>query len=75
MLTLMSDEDLLATEAAARQSAHKAPFCEHSKHHDGTWHLAQHTDAWARHSSEWMRLADEVDRRGLTSRSVALPLR
>lgn len=71
----MSDDDLLTAEAAARLAAHLAPLAEHSKHHDGTWHIARHTDAWANHSKEWMRLADEVDRRGLVSRSVATPLR
>lgn len=52
----MTDEELLKAAAEARCMAHEAP-----KSLDGSPSFA-----WAQWSREWMRLMDEIDRRGLS---------
>lgn len=66
----LSDDDLLRRTLAARRAAHDAPLARVSEVNKGgkptgKRFISEHTDAWARSSREWMRLADEVDRRGL----------
>jgi hypothetical protein len=66
----MTDEELLAATVAARKAAHDAPFCEYSLDKQGHTRLLNHTYAWSERSREWIRLADEVDRRGLKQPSL-----
>ena len=66
----MTDEDLLNATLAARRAAHDAPFAAFSTENKngkptGKHFLDDHTTAWSDRSREWMKLADEVDRRGL----------
>lgn len=66
----LSDQELLARTLAARRLAHDAPMAAVSEINKfgkptGKRFVSNHTDAWAATSREWMRLADEVDRRGL----------
>ena len=61
----MTNENLLEAVKVARQRMHDAPLAEWSKDHKGHSAIVHHTSAWAYHSKEWMRLANEVDRRGL----------
>jgi hypothetical protein len=67
----MTDSELLAATAAARKAAHDAPFSEWSLDHQGHTRVFNHTYAWAERSREWMKLADEVDRRGLKQPALA----
>ena len=62
----MTDAELLAAEKTARKAAHDAPFAEWSMDHKGHSAIINHTSAWATRSHEWMELAAECDRRGLT---------
>lgn len=65
----MSDEELLKATAAARRAAHEAPK-NLFRNADGSGSLGNST-AWADQSREWMRLADEVDRRGLKQPEIS----
>jgi len=57
MFDRLSDEELLQRAIKARLDAHKAP--------------GGPSDAWARHTREWMVFAEEIERRGL--KQPALP--
>lgn len=60
---VVTDEQLLKATAHARRNAHEAPR-NLFRNADGSASLGN-SDAWARWSREWFRLAKEVDRRGL----------
>ena len=59
----MRDAELDAAIVAALDAARGAPFAEYNLRADGTASLRNHTDAYARHAREWMRLCDERVRR------------
>lgn len=62
----MTDEELLAKASAARGAAHRAPFAEWSKDHRGHSSIVNHTTSFAVRGNEFMDLAAEVRRRGLS---------
>lgn len=62
-LERLTDDQLLKQTAEARLRAHNAPKSD----------VGNTSDAWARWSNEWMRLANEVDRRGLTQPMMVAP--
>jgi dihydrodipicolinate synthase/N-acetylneuraminate lyase len=53
-LRTLTDDELLRVTAAARRAAHDAPKA-----------MGNGSRAWADRANDWMRLAAEVDRRGL----------
>jgi hypothetical protein len=55
----MNDAELLKETAAARRAAHDAPKGDNGSR------------AWADRSNDWMRLAAEVDRRGLKQPEIS----
>jgi len=61
----MTDEELLRATAIARSAAHTALLNPYRLDHDGHRWVEPLSTAWADKSNEWMRLAAEVDRRGL----------
>jgi hypothetical protein len=66
----LTDEKLLEATLAARRAMHDAPLATFATENKGgkptgKHFLDNHTAAWADRSREWMRLAAEVDRRGL----------
>lgn len=61
----MSDSELLAATAEARRAAHQAPLNPYRVDHDGHRWVEPISTAWSDRANEWMRLADECDRRGL----------
>ena len=65
----MTDEELLKATAYARLAAHEAPK-NLFRNADGSGSLGN-SRAWADRSNDWMRLADEVDRRGLKQPALA----
>lgn len=64
----MTNEQLLKATAHARRLAHDAPR-NLFRNADGSASLGN-SNAWARWSAEWCRLANEVDRRGLQQPSL-----
>lgn len=70
----MTDQDLILQTSAARGRAHRAPFAEWSKDHEGHSAIVNHTSAWADHGRQWTELAAEVERRGLKQPPCDCPL-
>jgi hypothetical protein len=61
----MTDEELLQATARARKAMHGVPMNPYRLDADGHRWVENTSTAWADRSRDWMRLADEVDRRGL----------
>jgi hypothetical protein len=61
----MTDDELIAKTSAARGFAHRASFAEWSKDHRSHSAIVNHTHAWAERGDDFMKLADECERRGL----------
>jgi hypothetical protein len=69
----MTDAELLEATSRARGLAHRAPFAEWSKDHKGHSAIVNHSHIWAQASNDYVRLADEVDRRGLSQPQCDCP--
>lgn len=63
----MTDTELLQATAQARGAAHRAPFAEWSKDHEGHSAIVNHTNGWAERASEFAALMVEIKRRGLAT--------
>lgn len=61
----MSDEELLLKTLEARQAAHDAPLNPYRLDADGHRWVDFLSRAWSDRANEWMKLAAEVERRGL----------
>ena len=61
----MTNEELLAKVLEARHAAHEAPLNPYRLDHDGHRWVQHDSSAWSDRANEWMKLATEVDRRGL----------
>lgn len=61
----MTNEELLLRTSIARGLAHRAPFAEWSKDHRGHSAIVHHTHAWAERGDDFVKLAEECERRGL----------
>lgn len=61
----MTNEDLLKATLAARRAAHDAPLNPYRLDHDKHRWVEPQSTAWSDRANDWMKLADEVDRRGL----------
>lgn len=62
----LTDADLLTKTLAARLAAHGAPLNPFRLDADGHRWVAIGSIAWASRARDWMELASEVDRRGLS---------
>lgn len=62
----MTNEELLAATSAARGLAHRAEFSEWSMDHRGHSSIVNHKTVWAPLGSDFVRLASECERRGLS---------
>lgn len=65
----MTDEELLAATLRARRAMHDVPMRPYRLDADGHRWVETTSSAHADRSREWMALADEVDRRGLSQPS------
>lgn len=67
-MSSLSDSELLAKTLEARRAAHDAPLNPYRLDADGHRWVDPSSTAWADRSREWVALANEVDRRGLSWR-------
>ena len=62
----MTDEELLERTLAARRAAHDAPLNPYREDADGHRWVHVQSHAWSSAANDWMTLAEEVNRRGLS---------